>query len=907
MPQRINPHLCLSALSTGLAVLLFAAPARSQQVEAVTGAPFGVAEVTLPFPAEDVGLPAGRASFVVENEQGRVFYPAVTSGVLRRILGGGAPPPRNVTVTFLFQGNTPFEVTIGTPTRQRVQVNPTSRRGPVYTRILRRWWRSYHAMLGDLSGDSGVPPVLEAYLTSMLARRLQLDEPLLARLAEDARKSEGRQTLEILSGAESIRGEVFRAAALGTLPSLQEANLPLPPGVSWHSAELPVVANDVDIEPMAMRVPEECFYVRFGLYSNFLWLNALMQDYGGNIGNMLAERGYETQVNQRVQDQLALKQGVLAELLGPQTIADFALIGLDTFTREGAALGVVFEARGSLLGGDLVRQRQEALLRQQDNGATLTTVRIAEREVSFLSTPDNQLRSYYLVDGNYHLVTNSHVIVERFLEVAKGQGGLGANAEFRYARSVVPTSRDDTIFAYFSSAFFRNLLSPHYQVELGRRMRAAAEIELMQLAQLAARAEGVPADGKDELVRAQLLPASFDRRPDGSQVVVTPQGLNDSLRGTRGFFMPVPDMTIAGISAAEREHYLTLASYYAENWKQVDPVLVAMKRFALDQPGQERIVMDAFVTPMDNFKYEVLMSALGEPSAHRLVPPDNTIVLIDAAVRGGMMFPSVPPHRLLLGIQDRPPLSQPGQAEILRFLQIVRTVPGYLGAWPKPGFLDVLPLGFAAPPDQDGFSDLPLGLTRWQGRGFSVLALERSILEDVSQQLGFVEEDDPAHVRVEVGDLSRSQFREWLNALGYERARQISVANAQFLGVLTQQLKVAPADALQVAQQLLAAQLICTLGGQYQLVSHGAAEVWQSTAWPTEANYEVPPDYVTPPLDWFRGLQARLVKYPDRLVLRAQVDLQRKERTPMFQLPFFRKSDAAGSENQQDATRDDGD
>ena len=122
---------------------------------------------------------------------------------------------------------------------------------------------------------------------------------------------------------------------------------------------------------MAMRVPHECFYVRFGQYSNHIWLNALLEDYGGDIRSMISARGVRLGVNQRVQDQLAMEQGILAELLGPQAIADVAMIGMDTFTREGAAIGVIFEAKNRLLEVDLARQRQEALYRERDNGSSL--------------------------------------------------------------------------------------------------------------------------------------------------------------------------------------------------------------------------------------------------------------------------------------------------------------------------------------------------------------------------------------------------------------------------------------------------------------------------------------------------------------------------------------------------------
>ena len=874
------------ALFTCAAVGLFALPAAAQ-VEAVLGEPFGVAEVTVPFPHEDVGLPAGRATFLLNGPEGRVFYPAVSSGVLKKIFGGGAPPPRNLTVLFLFRGGTPFEVTIGTPTPQHVLVTPQGRSALAHERILKRWWRNYYGLFRELARENAHPPLVETYLTSMLARRLDLAAPLIERWAADTHKSEGRQTLEMLTGAAAVRLDVLKAASLGALPPPRDADLPLPPAVAWRTSLLPPIADDVVIEPMAMRVPEECFYVRFGQYANFLWLNALLEDYGGEIGNMLAARGYRSGINQKVQDQLAMQQGILAELLGPQAIADVAMIGMDTFTREGAAIGAIFEATGSLLGVDLLRQRHAALLREKDRGATMESVRIAGRDVSLLSTPDNRLRSFYVVDGNYHLVTNSRAIVQRFLATGEGERPLGLNGEFRNARSVVPTSRDDTIFVYFSSDFFRNLLSPGYQIELQRRMQAAVDIELITLARLAARAEGVAGQTIDDLVRAQLLPDGFGARPDGSRALASATQVVDSLRGERGYFAPVSDVPCRTVTAAERDRYVAQAAYYAENWQHVDPLLIAIKRYALDNRGGERIAFDAFITPMNDFKYRVLMSVLGEPSKHRLVPPRDNVVSIDAALRGGTWFSSVPPHRLFVGVQDHLPLAQPRPTDVLKLLQIARTAPGYLGAWPKPGFLDLLPGGLSGTPDDEGFSMLPFGLTRWQGRGFSVLSLDEKLLAAASRQLGFVEEDEPAQIRVRVSDLSQAKFRGWLNALGYERARQISVANMRFISILTQQLQVPAADARQVAEGLLDAKLVCALGGEYELVQHGGAGIWQSTAWPAEIDYELPADYVTPPLDWFRGLEARLVKFPDRLVIRSYLDMQRKEREPIFELPFF--------------------
>ncbi len=501
-----------------------------------------------------------------------------------------------------------------------------------------------------------IPPWPKPTCHRCWRRRLDLPAPLVERLRPEEPRSEGRQTLELLAGAEALRMQILENSCLGLDLDTQPASLPRPTPPTWRQLTFETLPDDIAIEPMAMRVPHECFFVRFGQYTNYIWLNALMEDYGGDIRSMIAVRGVRNSLSQRVQDQLAMEQGILAELLGPQAIADVAMIGMDTFTREGAALGVIFEAENRLLELDLVRQRQEALFRERDNGSALTTVQIAGRDVSFLSTPDNRLRSFYVIDGAYQLVTNSRRIVERFIEVREGVGSLGASPEYRHARASVPTSREDTIFVYFSTAFFENLLSPQYQIELNRRLRAATDLEHITLARLAARNEGQPGDTREQLIATNLLPPGMGSRPDGSGPVMTDTRILDSLRGAQGVFTPVPDLEVAAVSPAEQNRYAVQSAYYAQRWQQLDPLLIAIKRYALSEPGRERITIDAIISPLNDTKYEWYLSLLGEPAKYQLVPPSDSIVSAEAALRGGLLFPNVPPHTLFVGIQDQAPL-----------------------------------------------------------------------------------------------------------------------------------------------------------------------------------------------------------------------------------------------------------
>ena len=100
-------------------------------------------------------------------------------------------------------------------------------------------------------------------------------------------------------------------------------------------------------------------------------------------------------------------------------ISDIAIIGSDTFLKEGAGIGVVFHARvNELLEQNLNMQRQ--LRADSDPEVTLTDVTFEGESgtYSLLSTPDNRVRSFYVRSGDFHLVTTSRTIARRFLRRA---------------------------------------------------------------------------------------------------------------------------------------------------------------------------------------------------------------------------------------------------------------------------------------------------------------------------------------------------------------------------------------------------------------------------------------------------------------------------------------------------------
>jgi hypothetical protein len=873
-------------------LLLASRPAEARvEAEALVGQPFGVGQVTLS--GLDVAIDANRV--MIEEKNGRVFYPAVTQGVFGRFLGQilGDPtdrPAGGVTISFLFRGEQPLELTVRTPQAVPLVVQPRIDNPRRFERELMQWWRQYNAFWRQERGEDNQPPLVSTYLTAMLAQRMGLEPPLLERLQAKEANTTTTQSLELMLGMERLRLEALKNTMLGRSDFGETVNLPLPPEPAWSPLPAPGGLAAAEIEPIAMHVPQDWFYVRFGRFPNYLWLNHLLEEYGGDISSMITLRSYLAPVNKRVQNQLGLEQNLLGELLGDQVISDVALVGRDTFTREGAAMGILFQAKNSrILQNDLSQQRQRALDRAKDNGGLAETLTIGGREVSFFSTPDNRLRSFYVVDGDFHLVTTSRTMVERFLVIGDGRGSLGNSAEFRYARQAMPTSRQDTVFVYFSSAFFQGLFSPQYQVELERRMKSVTDIELLMLSRLAAKGEQLRGDSAEDIAAAGFLPRGFGRRPDGSGPIITDSEVRDSRRGARGTFTPIPDMKIAGITRSEAARIDGLNAQLAQQWRRMDPLLIAIQRTALDE-GRERIVIDGNIAPLDESKYGWILASLGPPTRQMITPAQGDVVSVQAALRGGTLLPRIPPHLMFLGIQDIPPLTDVPTSGLLQTLNLLRSTPGYIGTWPAAGFLDILPFnlgGTAA--DNNGFSRLPFGLWRRQGGGFSVLSFDPRLLANVTPQLRVVDSEIDAQIRVHVEDLSQSKIRPWIVSLYYQRGLSASAGNSEFLTVLSQQLHVPLEQARDTAESLLDAKLVCPLGGEYQLVEdlNGGGKSWQSTAWARRNSTAIPEDFVAPLLKWFRGLDAHLTRTDGQIMTRIELDMQREPTAPKVELPSF--------------------
>jgi hypothetical protein len=882
---------------------------------AVAGKPFGVGRITVQMPPDRGGSILEEPPLTLTEPNGRVFYTATVDTPVRAAIRELLARPRPATVYFLFTGDEPLDLTLFGPSgvAQRVAVG---RDPQLHQQLLNDWWRQYTAAINRPNRSDDYPHLVDAYTTSMLSNRLSLPPVEWPRGFLAEKLPEMGQTLGLILGTESARLAIERDTMLNTSGAALAVTplQPLPRPVAIAAAPLPELVGDVQIEPLAMHVPEECLYVRFAGFSNYQWFRSTLDAWGGDLRNLISLRGVDYGLNARLERQLSLKETALSKLMGPTVIADMAIIGDDPFLREGAAIGMLFQARANvLLANDIHRNRAETLAANPD--ATEQHIIIAGHDVSFLSTPDNRVRTFYAVDGDFHLVTTSRRIVERFYEAGAGKRPLGAAADFRHARAGRKPSDADSIYAYLSQAFFQQLASPQYQIEMTRRLRSVTDIELIQMARLAAQAERKPADSIEQLIAGGFLPAGFSspaHRPDGGQLVIQPDGrVTDSMRGGHGTFLPVPDVELKFATAAEVAAYQRFGQSIAGGGAgPIGPLAAAVQRTATGEPGRERVTLDVQMMPLASNADKFVRPALGPAGRQRVAPLPGDVLALEISTSGGGMMKSLlpfglggqqagaaQPGHLFAGVRGADPQSPAAQAlpggplqgligQVLPGLSTIEALRWYVGGWPSPGALQSL--GIGGPNVQMDAEGYGLSGLFWQRQigtpagPITVASTKRDVLTEIAGSMNIVEAQQPAQVWLHLGDVSNSKMAGLANQFGYLRARGVTHGNANFLHSLTTQLGVPPDQALDVAQKLLDARLVSPIGGRYELqTAAGEFPTWAANAPPQGPRSGLlphpPAGFLSPPLDWLRGIDLYGGSDTTGLWAHAEILMQRPE------------------------------
>ncbi|WP_145094278.1 hypothetical protein [Rosistilla carotiformis] len=867
-----------------------------QEVVAIHGEPFGVGFVRAQWPEPVEGLSRVRVS----SPQGRLFYPAAEPltvtvrdpmrldpaprelkfgrGKILERLGQvvkaavTADERQQVTgyeIWFLFQGDRPFDLQISGPAVATIPIVPVAAAADDHQAALQGWWQSYQAQAESEIAGAPMLPVVDAYLLSYLARRLDLPRPAaLSRMRlekppvaiEMMADSSGLQRIAL---ADVLRGEPHEVSEpFDTLPAAVEV------------AEIAPMDDDAvpeGIEPIARMVPPECFYLRFGSFANFLWFQKLAQEHDGDVKNMVGRPILDRRGSQRIEELLNVRYTQLADLFGDALIGDVALVGNDFLLDDGPSIGVLMQAKNAFLLSTFLGQDRQATVAQFPD-CTLETKTIEGIEVSLLSTPDNRVRSFWVANGDWMFLTSSEHLAARFIAARKARTPLAATAEFQHFREKYPHGEKPAITLFLPRRFLSTLYTPHFQIELQRRCRAAAEMAVLVAARAAASNEGQSLVMADDLIAAGYLPGGFGHRVDRSGLILTDDGVLDSRRGGRQTLLPIDDVAIDKITSAERIWQDQIDRMRTAQPGLLEPVFIQIDRSAADpqSPDRERLTIAVDVVPAMLGKQAWIVDQLGPPTDIGVQFSKTDLISFHANIHSDKLNGSIPPHYLFGGLKDCYPAALAKFESPIDRIFAISTLRGYLAAWPDPGLIDRLPLGLGrGSPVGPNMTRLVGGAYRYQSERVSLLSFDREVLVESIPDLAVLDKQPTRRAHLKIEDLSQTQLGQWVSDTLLDAERRKSQAGCDLLSRLTEQLGIDRETTPLFAEELLGAALQCPLRGEFRCRGDGH---WCSTA----SEVETPPTAAV--MRWFRGLQASVDVVDNRLLVDIEVDVQRATR-----------------------------
>jgi hypothetical protein len=280
---------------------------------------------------------------------------------------------------------------------------------------------------------------------------------------------------------------------------------------------------------------------------------------------------------------------------------------------------------------------------------------------------------------------------------------------------------------------------------------------------------------------------------------------------------------------------------------------------------------------MTGFKFGSWIDNLGEASTQQLAPVTGDVASMEVILN--IPVPLIggekQPHHLFGGLRDyRSPLAIE-RGELVPAAGMPELIRGYLGAWPRPGVLEIF--GARTTDSATGMQKVGDQLWQTQQDPFVLLSFKPEVIEQVLPQLVLEEARRAAQIRVRIDSLADKKLAPTINALGYMRSRETSLAASRLMNTLANQLRVPGPDCRALAETLVDGKFVCPLGGEYQLFEGpGQRLSWGSTGI-TKANRflldAIPAEFQLPLLEWFQGLRGDLRVVDQELTVHLEIDL----------------------------------
>ena len=891
-------------------------PSNVVSAHAVSGQPFGVAKIELLLTTDTKWRYQEDVPMRVLTDRGKAMYSAFHYVESQQKFESRPAAPAKLFCWFLFGDKVPTTISLMSGDMMLAADVPIAEdisdaAAKTRSEHLSEWWGYFRRF--DLPQTSPELVNVRQYFESMLARRLNLQyfPRNNSKSSASALERNFERTVGMLFGFESIRLAMMAGKKASAEQRAEAAVHHLPAPLTIRSVNIPRIEEYVRTEPMSMRVPEECFYLRCFRVQNYHWIRNLVQGWGGSLDGIVATPAVNYQVRQKIEKQLALSTVELLKASIDNHITDCSLIGLDPFFHDGAAVGVLFEEKS---GGGLeqIITAERTRVTKEEN-AFSTVIRIQGQAVQKLYSEHHQVRSFYVRDGRYHLVTNSEMLAKRFLETASGTQCLGKLNEYKYSLTQSQNDNHSLAWLYLSDPFFRNITSPQYRIEFERRQLASDDLNILQTARMAAFAEGLDDVSTSALVRQGFLPAEFNQRPDHSRIEFSEGEVCDSHRGIHGTFLPIADRAITQCTRSEWEAYEEFKRAYQREWRTMDPVMLTFNRKPASLPGRETVILNIRITPYAQQEYRFLQQYLSpRPDVERLAMGENDLMVVCGKLRRsgrnyltsiGLVDEQIPYEirdgkinrtgrnaRSAFARSNAYALVNPGGDTGIRLavdfignvqqreVSVESGPPAQRSSSQSGSFLSsMIRAVFSFSDIYQAMIDSAIQEYSQSNGKATVLSMDQEIGRDALEQLHTEDAPRPAQLFMQLRDVTSSRVYDYLRAYTFVSSRRASAGDAATLNRIADMVQADPSWIRQTLESNLGATFMCPAGGDYQLIHTPLRPpYWSSSAWSQASLMDetaVPHNYQFPFLTWLRGMNLECSLTSTTLQSRLELDV----------------------------------
>lgn len=331
--------------------------------------------------------------------------------------------------------------------------------------------------------------------------------------------------------------------------------------------------------PLALATPERFYLVHTASAESLFAALDELDRWGTPLAHLLEPSDFRYRLADRYQTELGLRRGPLTKLLGPQAIAELALVGSDPFLRRGSDLTVLFRAKNRLLLRSGLTQSL-AELGEEHGGLEITTEKWGGVSGTLSKSDDGAVRRYQVDVEDVSIVSNSRAAVAAVLDTVSHRApSLGDAADFRYMRARDLAEPADVLF-YAGDAFIESIVSPRVRVLDARRGLAWAELRRIGFAAVLNGLLGGAADDDAALLmQSGALDSGALAHFDGQKLTYDGKTPPRSAYGTPARMASLIDLpTPQLVSLEERRAYENFVSSYEQHWSEaIDPIALRLQ------------------------------------------------------------------------------------------------------------------------------------------------------------------------------------------------------------------------------------------------------------------------------------------------------------------------------------------